>query len=402
MADEMRKYALDVIERVMKEHAYAAILMRNSPIERAHMPFVSELVYTTLRNMTLLEEQWKPFVHGRIRPRTRYLLDMSACELFFMEKVPAYAVFSTSVELCSRHEKGFVNAVLHQMEKRGLVKSSDPAVNTSHPEWLYRMWKAHYGEETAGKIMQADQMPARVYGRINTLKTDRKTLEEAGAVFVNDISFTMKDNPLVHPLFQQGCYVIQDIHAAQAAVLLDVKPGMRVLDACAAPGTKSQEIAMFMHNAGELVSGALYESRARLIEELMERTGVAVCTVQVKDASIKDQYEEGGFERILLDVPCSGLGDLKHKPEIRWHETPEDLDAIVKVQKNILEANAPYLKAGGIMVYSTCTLNRKENEGQVQAFLKTHPEYELRQERTYFPYEDEGDGFYAAKLQKHE
>jgi 16S rRNA (cytosine967-C5)-methyltransferase len=227
MADEIRKYALDVIERVMKEQAYAAILMRRSPIDREHMPFVSELVYTTLRNMTLLEEQWKPFVHGRIRPRTRYLLDMSACELFFMEKVPSYAVFFTSAELCSKHEKGFVNAVLHQMERRGLVKGSDPAVNTSHPKWLYRMWKAHYGEETAERIMMADQMPARVYGRINTLKTDRQTLVEAGAVFVNDISFTMKDNPLAHPLFQQGFYVIQDVHAAQAAVTLDVKPGMR-------------------------------------------------------------------------------------------------------------------------------------------------------------------------------
>lgn len=405
MEDQTRKYALDVICRVMMEDAYAAVLMRSSPLDPAHMPFVSQLVYTTLRNLTYLEEQWKPYVHGRIRPRIRYLLDMSAAELFLMDKVPVYAVISTSKELCSRYDARFVSAVIHQMASHGPIASADDlshaAVNTSHPQWMIDMWKAHYGEERTMKILHADQRPARVYGRINTLKSSREELEQAGAVFVNDVSFTMPDNLLHSDLFRKGKCVIQDIHASQAAVLLDVRPGMSVLDGCAAPGTKTQETAMFMHNTGKIIAGEKYKARTHLIHELMERTGVSIVQEKVMDASVPGQFEEEMFDRILLDVPCSGLGDLKHKPEIRWHVKPENLDALVQVQREILEANAPYLKKEGILVYSTCTLNRKENEGMVKQFLKNHPEYELIEERTYFPYEDEGDGFYAAKLRKH-
>jgi 16S rRNA (cytosine967-C5)-methyltransferase len=212
----------------------------------------------------------------------------------------------------------------------------------------------------------------------------------------------MAENPVSHPFFAQGKYVIQDIHAARAAVLLDVQPGMKVLDACAAPGTKTQELAMFMNNEGQVISCDLYPQRAALIQQLMARTGVTIADVQVKDASLEGQFAEGSFDRILLDVPCSGLGDLKHKPEIRWHVQPQDLDQITKIQKRILHANAAYLKTGGILVYSTCTLNRKENEGMIQWFLKEHPGFVREEERTYFPFEDDGDGFYAAKLRKRE
>ena len=125
-----------------------------------------------------------------------------------------------------------------------------------------------------------------------------------------------------------------------------------------------------------------------------------ICSAVCTDSSKPDQFEGESFDRILIDAPCSGLGDLSHKPEIRWHLQPQDIDDIVALQEAILEANAPYLKKGGLLVYSTCTLNRKENSGRIQAFLKKHPEFELRQEKTMFPFEDRADGFYAAALLK--
>ena len=137
-----------------------------------------------------------------------------------------------------------------------------------------------------------------------------------------------------------------------------------------------------------------------MIDQLMERCGVTICSAVQNDSSVPDRFAEESFERILIDAPCSGLGDLSHKPEIRWHLQPKDIDAIVAVQAAILEASAPYLKKDGMLVYSTCTLNRKENSGQVQAFLKKHPEFELRREKTLFPFEERADGFYAAALLK--
>ena len=155
-----------------------------------------------------------------------------------------------------------------------------------------------------------------------------------------------------------------------------------------------------MENEGEIIASDIYEARVHLIGQLMEKTGVTIVKAVVNDACKKDVYALECFDRILLDVPCSGLGDLSHKPEIRWHLLPENIDALVKTQREILLANAPYLKKGGMMVYSTCTLNKKENEKQIAWFLKEHPDFTLLCEKTMFPFEDGGDGFYMAQLCK--
>ena len=155
-----------------------------------------------------------------------------------------------------------------------------------------------------------------------------------------------------------------------------------------------------MRNEGELLSTDLYSERVSLIDALMERTGVTIATTMVKDAAIHGEEDLGTFDRILIDAPCSGLGDLSHKPEIRFHITPESLDELVKTQAAILEACHDRLRAGGKLVYSTCTLNKKENEKQIQSFLQAHKDFELLFEHTYFPYELESDGFYAAVLKR--
>lgn len=399
--EDVRSYALHVLQRVFVDHGYAALIMRhNMPLAAVNRPFASELIYGTIRNYTLLEAQWRPYAQAKhVKRKTALILDMSIYQLFFMDKVPDYAVLHAAGQLADPHERGFINALLHKVKDAGLVESMDLSVQYSHPAWLVGLWKAHYGEETMRKILAADQQAPLVYGRINTLLCTKQELEKQ-YTFVNDVSF-LPSGPLQNTqLFQDGKILIQDIHSAYVAPLLQAEPGMRVLDACAAPGTKTQQIAMMMENQGDITACDLYEARCGLIGELMDRTGVTIVHTKTNDASKAGAFAPESFDRILLDVPCSGLGDLSHKPEIRWHTKPEDLDAITAVQYAILEANAPYLKENGRLVYSTCTLNRKENEGQVAGFLKRHPEFEMQFERTWFPYEDGGDGFYAAVLVK--
>lgn len=399
-----RNEIVTILEHVLKDKGYASLLMRHSmqDLEERDRRFVSEVVYGTLRNRTLLEAQWKSYAK-KTKLRTAIVLDMSIYQLFFMD-TEDYAVINEAVNLVSKHEKGFVNAILRKVQETGLQKNEgktleEVSVATSHPLWLLKMWKAHYGLEKTIAIARSNQERPVVYGRINTLKITREELEKDHKIhFLNDLSFTYDGILSSTSFFQSGEVLIQDVHSSFVPRYLDVHSGMKVLDACAAPGTKTQEIAMLMKNEGEIFAGELYEHRTELIQELMNRTDVTIVTPIVRDATKKDPFEDNSFDRILLDVPCSGLGDLRHKPEIRYTITPEKLDEIVTIQAEILNTNADLLKPGGILVYSTCTLNRKENESQIATFLSRHENFALIEEKTLFPFEDMGDGFYAAKL----
>ncbi len=401
-----RAYILRILEQVVLDHGYANLLMRGmDDMPAKDRAFVSEVVYGTLRNYDLLSYQWTGAVSRKVRKKTAVLLNMSVYQLLFLDRVPAYAVISEAVELADRNEKKFVNAVLRKVQEEGKKQpdAADPleraALLYSHPLWILRMWKAYYGEETALKIAAHDQGRAVVYGRINTLKTSREKLAaEPGVHFVNDISFTYDGVLTDTEWFRRGEVLIQDVASAMVPGFLDVREGMCVLDACAAPGTKAQQTAMLMNDKGKIIAGDLYPRRCELIAGLMARTGVTIVTPVVRDAA--GAADEMRYDRILADVPCSGLGDLRGKPEIRMHITPEGLDELIALQKGILENCAGLLKPGGKLLYSTCTLSRKENEGQVSAFLARHPDFRLVREKTFFPFELDSDGFYAAQLEK--
>jgi 16S rRNA (cytosine967-C5)-methyltransferase len=397
--EKAREIILDILYRVFCDNGYASLLMRKMKADEKDAAFIAETVYGTIRNRTLLEEQWKPFAR-KAKQKTAVILDMSVYQLFFMD-VPDYAVVNEAVELAGKHEGKFVNAVLRRVIEQGPVTFEKPEIQYSHPAWIYGLWKAHYGEETALRIMEHDQNKAVSYGRINTLKTSKEEMEKDPSLqFIDDICFRFEGPLQKSTAFREGRVLIQDYSSQQTVKLLDPRPGMKVLDACAAPGTKTQQIAMLMENRGEITAGELHEHRAKLIDELMKRTGVSIVTSKVMDATKEGLFEKESFDRILCDVPCSGLGDLSHKPEIRWHLKPEDLDEITVIQKQILSACSSYLKRGGILVYSTCTLNRKENENQVKNFLKSHEDFELLSERTIFPFEHDSDGFYMAALKR--
>ena len=403
----VRAEVLNILERVFRQNGFASLLLRRANISKEEMGLASEIIYGTIRNKTLLEEQWRPFTK-HVKPRVVALLNMSVYQLLFLDSIPSYAVIFEAVELAGKSEKEFVNAVLRKVQVAGLRKPAgntieELAVLTSHPLWILQLWKAHYGFETMKEIALHNQEPSLVYGRVNTLKCKKTEIAQMPDVrMLEDDCFFYAGILQRTELFSKGMVLIQDRHSQKVVRKLDVLPGMQVLDACAAPGTKTQQIACLMKNQGKIIATDLYEARCNLIDELMNRTGVSIVSTQQNDATIAGKFPKESFDRILIDAPCSGLGDLSHKPEIRWHLEHTSIDELVHIQEAILDANAEYLRVGGILVYSTCTLNRKENEQQIKKFLVKHPNYVLLEEETLFPMENDADGFYYAKLKRNQ
>ena len=392
-----REYVLDILYRVFKDNAYASILLRK--IDDESIGFISEVVYGTLRNYSLLEYQWKDLAK-KTDLRTSLILDMSVYQLFLMDNVPEYAVINEAVELANKHQKGFVNAILHKVIERGFIHSDDLSVEMSHPEWLIKLWIAHYGEDIIKQILEKDNDRATVYARINILKITKEELEKNSDItFIDDTCFISKTPIASMKEFKEGKVIIQDINSQKVVKFLPLKEGDRVLDLCSAPGTKSEQIAEVLKDNGEIIACDLYEHRCKLIDQLMDKCGVTSVKSMVNDATIAN-FEEESFDCILMDVPCSGLGDLAHKPEIKWHTTSNDLDEIVNIQASILENNWKAVKKEGYIVYSTCTLNKKENDKQISSFLSKHEEMKLIKEETIFPFMNNGDGFYVALMQR--
>ena len=326
-------YAWNVLDRVMNHGAYASLVMREkndlSPLDQG---LASEIIYGSLRSWMWLQYQWQDLA-AKTKPKTAVLLSMSVYQLLKMERVPAYAVINDAVAMANPYEKKFVNAVLRQVQRRGErpVDETDElkkaAIETSHPLWILKLWEAHYGKSTALSIAQADQQPAAVYGRWNTLHEGWQTAAADPKVkAIEDDCFQYDGILASSPLFQKGFCVIQDRTSQRVVRMLDARSGMEVLDACAAPGTKTQQIACAMNNQGRITAFDLYPGRVQLINALMKQTGVNIVEASVHDASVA---ADGMYDRILLDVPCSGLGDLAHKPEIRYHLKPENLDQLI-------------------------------------------------------------------------
>lgn len=391
-----REVILDILYRVFHEDAYASLLLRNIKNNES-IGFISEVVYGTIRNYLYLEKQWRD-LSNKVDLKTALIIDMSIYQLFFLDNIPDYAIINEAVNIAKK--KSFVNAILRKVLRRGRIEFEDYNIQTSHPEWLIKLWEAHYGKDIAYKIAQSNTQRKTVYGRINTLKTNKEKISEIdGITFINDICFKYDNKITDLEEFKNGEVVIQDIHSQSVVNYLDVKENMDILDLCASPGTKTQQIAMTMNNKGNIIACDLYPQRCELINELSIKTGTTCIKTKVNDATISS-FKEESFDRILMDVPCSGLGDLAHKPEIKWHLKPSDIDDLIITQEKILESNWRALKVNGLMVYSTCTLNKKENETQIKKFLDRHNNFIKEYENTLFPYIDNGDGFYICVLKR--
>lgn len=392
----------------------------------------TRLVYGVLQTQMLLDwhisrrssvpvEKMEPAVRGSLR--------LGLYQLLFLDRVPVHAAVNESVALAkakSRNPRaaGLVNAVLRAVERErsgGLPQPKELSVRYSHPEWLVKEFSRILPASELKAALAANNAPVPTVAQVNTLKTSAIDLAEeltAAGVSVTPhpwlpdcLELAETGNMEELSAFQEGKFYIQDAAARLAVLAAGPKPGMWVLDACAAPGGKSFAATIAMEGKGEIRSNDIHPHKKRLIEAGAARLGLANIKAGIMDAREFDPALEEKFDLVIADVPCSGLGIIRKKPDIRY-KAPEPLEGLPKVQMAILETVSRYVKPGGILLYSTCTLLRRENEDVVDQFLADHSGYGLegftlpgpigKSEGmvTLWPHRYGTDGFFIAKLRK--
>ena len=410
-----REMAYEILVEVYLKDAYANLSLKKNLalVSPQDQSLCTSLVYTTLQNQITIRALWSKEVKTQPKAKVAVLLDLAVSQLRYFDKLPVYAIIHESVELAHQvapYAALLVNAVLRKLvdhAKAEIVRENEEesfALNHAIPNWLYKMWMAHYGKETAQKIAVSLLEPAKLCYHVNTLKKSTNeflAIEGIQLSALADDVILSKEN-LIHSDWVKDAYLYpQDEASAFVAEFSGVKPNMNVLDVCSAPGSKTASLALLMKNSGHIDAFDLHPHRIELVESLMARLGITNVEARIADATQLDQTLNHQFyDLILADVPCSGLGVLRRKADIKLRLQPKDLDEVIKVQADILESISDLCKVEGTVVYSTCTLNKKENEQQISMFLKKYPNYTLIQEETIFPFTYDSDGFYMAKLKR--
>ena len=440
-----REIAAEAMMEIMEEGAYNNMALRRLLRQNGAMPpkdraLVTEIVNGTLRNLYYIDHvlnQFSKTKTEKMKPWVLAVLRTAVYQIYFM-KTPNSAACNEAVTLIGVRGlvplKGFVNGVLRTVgrEKDNIVLPKEGtaeflSIQYSHPLWLIKMWIAYFGYEETQKLCQANNCPPDVTIRVNTLKIERdllkKELEKSGATVTDGkivpFALHLKKTADIGGLktFKDGLFHVQDESSQLAVKVMDPQKGETILDLCAAPGGKSFTIAESMENEGKLISGDIYEHKMELISQGAERLGITIIEPRQQDATQWNEDYADAFDRVLVDAPCSGLGLMGKKPDIRMKKNGDEIDHLVPIQRQILENGAKYVKQGGILVYSTCTLCKKENEKNVEWFLKNHPDFvaeditkflpkEIWQETaekgylTLLPHKSNTDGFFIAKMKR--
>ena len=437
-----REVALNVLIDVLIDKAYSNHALneqlKKSDLSLQDKAFVTELVYGTLKQQSRLGFYMEPYVRGRLKSWVRVLLLMTMYQLVCLDSVPSHAAISESVEIAKKRGGQFnanlVNGLLREVSRQPLRdiseagdEASQLAVLSSHPIWLVKLWQKQFGLEQTKKMVTANNERVSVKVRVNTLKTTKQVLQEQLAsegietstdTLCDEALRIEKGNVANTEAFSKGLCYIQDEASMLVAAVLNPKKHTTVLDCCAAPGGKTTHLAQWMDNTGSIYAHDIYEHKLKLINENATRLGVTSIKMKLQDATtLHECYEKEQFDYVLVDAPCTGLGVMRRHPEAKFLKTPEDLDGILKIQAAILESIKDLVKVGGRVVYSTCTVNRKENDKMVEQFLQAHPQFERDEtmiERVpevvksevvngtlqLFPGSYDTDGFFIASLRR--
>ncbi|MCJ8011268.1 16S rRNA (cytosine(967)-C(5))-methyltransferase RsmB [Paenibacillus sp. KQZ6P-2] len=437
---------MDVLTRVEQEGAYSNLQL-NSALQRASLSredtgLATELVYGTVARLNTLDYFLERFVAkglNKLQPWVRSLLRLSLYQMMYLDRIPPHAVVNEAVNLAKRrgHQgiSGMVNGVLRNIlrnrEQLVLPEDLSPAkriaLEHSHPLWLVERWISQYDEAVAEAICRANNEPPAVSVRVNTTMISRDEMlaemKEAGLDAVpsslspEGILVLSGGNMALSDWYRDGQISVQDESSMLVAGAVGPASGMKILDCCAAPGGKTAHIAELMKDQGEIIANDLHEHKRKLIGEQAERLGLdTIHTVTGNALELVQKYPAGSFDRILLDAPCSGLGVIRRKPDLKWTKTAGDIGEIASLQRELLDSVSSLLRVGGILVYSTCTIDSEENEGTVQHFLKTHPGFGLPEDAgeewsklhsktegvgvQILPQDYHSDGFYIARLQR--
>jgi 16S rRNA (cytosine967-C5)-methyltransferase len=418
-----RRCAYTVLRRVFEGGAYAdeALRAESADLDPRDRALAMRLAYGAVQRKGTLDHQIGGLADrpaGRLDPPLLAALRLGLYELLYLGGSPDYAVVGDAVELAKAHARaghGLVNAVLRRAAREvsdallGDLSDATPeqaAVKHSHPEWIARLWWQELGPDQTRALMAADNEPGEVALRANTLLTDASTLAAQLPVSSHGDpaipEALVLEEPLdVHgsPLWQAGAFLAQSRGAMLVARTLDPQPGERVLDLCAAPGGKSTHIAALMDGRGEVVVVERNPRRAGTLTRTAQRLHAQSIRVEVGDAALP-RSDGRLFDRVLVDPPCSGLGTLQARPDLRWRVTPDTLAEMAATQGLILAAGASALRPGGVLVYSTCTISSTENERQIAAFLDSHDDFSPTGLVLTLPHRDHTAGFFIARLSR--
>ncbi len=441
MTETSRQTAFSALMRVERDGSYSNItldtILSKSGLSQRDKKFVSNIFYGVTERCLLLDyniSSYSDIPLNKLDMEVAVILRMGLYQIYYMDSVPDSAAVNESVKLCYENKlasaAGFVNGVLRAAAENDEVKLPNPkksktkfySIAYSCPERIVRLWRQSYGDETAKEILMSLEGRPPVNARVNTLKTDteslKKSFEKSGITAkiseCTDDCLELENTGAIDTLeeYKKGLFHIQDTASQLCCKMLEAAEGQTVLDVCSAPGGKSFTLAQMMNNKGKIISSDLYEARAGLVAKGAERLGISIIHTMTGDSA---ETEFPMADRVLCDVPCSGLGIIRRKPELRYKEDL-GLDTLPDLQYAILCNSAKYVKTGGILVYSTCTLNPWENNENARKFLEEHEDFEPyalkvpdgikrgieenENELTLFPQINGTDGFFISAFRR--
>ncbi len=432
-----RETALDVLITCRKEDGWSNGALKDAiardRLDRRDAALATRLCYGVLQNRLKLDFYLQQLLTGKIRdlhPLVRDILHLGLYQLYEMDKIPDSAVVNTSVELAKKYCKkqrfapGLVNGVLRNaVRTKGSLKTPDTLqVHYSHPPELVKLLEEYVGQQRLEPMLEANNASPKTMAQVNTLKISAaalaERLREEGVEaqphdwMENALILSNTGNLEQLPSFREGLYYVQDAAAKLSVLCAGVEPGQKVLDCCAAPGGKSFAAAIAMGGSGSILSCDVHAHKVSIIAAGARRLGVEIVTARQQDATEFVAAWAGKMDTVIADVPCSGLGIIRKKPDIRYKDLKQ-MRALPQLQLQILENQAAYVKPGGVLLYSTCTLVRDENEALVERFLQKNPEFtpEPLTLPAVFPKNTTGmlalvpgqydtDGFFIAKLRR--
>ena len=418
----IRALALELLLEItgQKEYSHVAIrgaLEKYQYLSKQDRAFLTRLTEGTVERMLELDyiiNQFSKVPVNKMKPVIRNILRMSVYQMRYMDRIPDPAVCNEAVKLAQKKGfsslKGFVNGVLRSIARgKDTIEYPNLSVRYSMPEWIVEQWIREYGEETAARMMESQYAERPVTVRVNLQKISKEELKErlraegvqAEGVEGIDCALAISDYDYLRaiPSFREGLFQVQDVSSMRAALMAAPKQGDYCIDVCAAPGGKSLHLADLLGGTGMVEARDLTDYKVGLIEENMERTGISNMKAVRMDATVLDEDSIEKADVLLADLPCSGLGVLSKKNDLKYRMTEKQQQELVKLQRQILSTVWQYVKPGGTLIYSTCTVHKEENEGNAHWFSENFP-FVLKEEIQMLPGVDPWDGFYIAKLER--
>lgn len=425
-----RELILETLLMITRDGQYSHIALKNvldqyQYLDKKERAFITRVVNGTLEHMVEIDAILNRFSKvkvNKMKPVIRTILRSSVYQMRYMDSVPDRAVCNEAVKVAAKRGfvnlKGFVNGVLRTISRnRENIQLPDKtdmvtylSIVYSLPEWLVKQWLAVYDAdtvETMGKaFLENKKTTIRKSPKAGDTTEFVKRLETEGVIVepetqMKDV-FYISGYDYLEKLqtFRNGEFYVQDISSMQVAEWADPKAGDVIIDVCAAPGGKSIHLAEKLDGTGMVEARDLTEYKVELLQENIERSGLTNICARVQDATVKDPESVENADIVIADLPCSGLGILGRKPDLRYKMTPKMQEELVKLQREILKVVCEYVKPGGKLLYSTCTIHKAENEDNTAWFQKEHPEFHLQKEKQILPGIDIGDGFYIAMFQR--